>query len=314
MIIDVKGFGSLNYDYLYMVDSLASGDYQATITKTFGSPGGSSANTIYSLAKLGIRTGFLGALGADVEGEQILSQMGEVGIETSKIKILSTEITSKVFVFVDKTGERAMYSLPGASSIFRAEAVEIRWLSEGKYTIFSPIPGFDYLEHQKNIINQINQTTKVIFMPGALYCKYSYSGFEDVISNLYLMILNRREVKDLTDRDYISGAKWLVDQGCSIVAVTTGADGCLICDGEECLTVATPKLPNEKMIDSTGAGDAFAAGLVYGILNKKSLTQSALYGNLTARFCIQSVGARFGLPDKNSLEAEFKKYSNLIEK
>jgi ribokinase len=314
MGLDAVGFGALNYDYLYIVDTLAYGDQQVIIKKSHGSPGGSSANTIYGLAKLGLRTGFVGAVGDDPEGKEIISIMNKIGINISKIKKSSSKDTSKVFVFINRHGERAMYSLPGASNVFRFDNKDIKWLSSSKYIIISSIPSEDQLQYQLDVISTIQNSKRIVFMPGAIYIKYGFQKLKEIIKRTNLMILNHRELQELTKKDYHAGAKWLIDQGCSIVAVTLGEKGSFICNGEISSVVGTYKITKEKIVDSTGAGDAFAAGLIYGLLNKNSLTKATLYGNLAAGFCIQGLGARFGLPDKDRLEKEFEKYSKLIEK
>jgi ribokinase len=313
MNINVIGFGALNFDYLYTVDALAYGDQQVAIKKTLQSPGGSSANTIYGLAKLGIKTGFIGAVGDDLDGEQILTQMRKLKIEVSKIRVITHEHTSKVFVFIDDKGERAMYSLPGASNIFRVRENDIEWLSKSKYIIFSPMPGNEQLQYQNEIIAQIHRNTRIVFMPGALFSKYGFSGLEQIVNNSYLIILNRRELQELTGREHLSGAKWLVENGCHVVAVTLGKEGCYIYDDKTSATVPTPELPKDKIVDSTGAGDAFAAGLIYGLLRGKPLLEAALLGNLAARACVRGLGARFGLPEEGLLKNEFEKYSKVIE-
>ena len=314
MSLDVVGFGSLNFDYIYVVDSLAHGDEQVIIQEYHGSPGGSAANSIFALAKLGVTTGFLGAVGGDTEREQILTHMRDSNIDTSKIKVLASQSTSKVIVFVENGGERAMYSLPGASASTLAQPDEpnIDWLKKSKYVIFSAIPGKNALQTQEEIISHIHDDTHVVFMPGALYSKLGYSELKDIISHTYLLILNRRETQELTGREYASGAKWLVQAGCNHVVVTLSANGCLICTNDAELIVPTPELPKDKIVDSTGAGDAFTAGLIYGLLNDKPLHASAFYGNLSARACIQNLGARAGLHDKQKLESDFENFSEMM--
>ena len=313
MKIDVVGFGALNYDYMFVVDKLASGNQQVIIKQALGTPGGSSANTIYSLSKLGIKTGFFGAVGDDVEGAQIKSQMQEIGIDISRIRKIHSKATSKVFVFVDSSGERAMYSLPGASTSFRVNKSDIIWLSDKKFIIISSAPGKEILNEQRNLIANIKKSTKTIFIPGALYARYGFSELEPILTNSDIVILNSRETLELTGRKFQVGAKWLIKKGCKIVVITLGRQGCFIYYSKKSRIIPTIKLSDNKIVDSTGAGDAFAAGLVYGLLNKFPLSKAALLGNLNARFCIQGLGARSGLPDEITLINEFRKYSKVIE-
>ncbi len=313
MNIEAIGNGALNFDYLYVVDALATDGHQATISESFETPGGSCANAIYGLAKLGIKTGFVGAVGDDYEGERVLLQMQKVKIDTSKIKSLSKVATSKIFVFIDRNGERVMYSLPGASNKFKGNTRDISWLSKSKYVLLSSIAGGAQLQFQKKIVTEIHKTTRIVYMPGALYLKYDFSKLKDIITKSFIIILNRREIQQLTNCDYHSGAQLLVEKGCCTVAVTLGAAGCFIYDGRISSLVSSPKLPKNRIVDSTGAGDAFAAGLIFGLLNDRSLSDAAVFGNIAARCCIQGLGARTSLPDKRLLNSETRKYTKQLK-
>jgi ribokinase len=307
------GLGSLNYDYIYQVDSFATGDHQVIIDGESGQPGGSAANTIYALAKLGISTGFLGAVGADFEGEQILTHMHDSGIDTSRIRTYSGYGTSKVIIYVDSTGERAMYSLPGVNTIYRLSEEDLDQLNQSKFVIISAIPGKEQLEYIIEIVAQIYKNVNIVFMPGALYSKLGFDDLKEIIKKTHTIILNRRELKDISGYEYQEGAKWLLEKGCKNIAVTLSPEGSFITSSEMDLLVPTVKIPADKVIDSTGAGDAFTAGLVFGYLNQKPLNLAALYGNLLASACIQSLGARAGLINKDELEERFNKFSNKKE-
>jgi ribokinase len=306
--LEAVGCGPLNYDYLFMVDSYAVGDQQVVINSFHGSPGGSAANTINGLARLGMLTGYLGALGGDSEGKKILTAMADVGTNIEHVQKLDGEQTSKVFVFVDSQGERAMYTLVGVSNKLLIADNDIEWLRESDFVIFSPIPGDHQFAQVYRTAKQLNKDTQIVFMPGALYSKYGFQKLEEILTRTYLLILNRREISQLTGREYKDGATWLVKNGVEIVAVTLGKDGCLVCNADTCKIIPTPELPREKIVDSTGAGDAFAAGFIYGLVADKNIVEAGIYGNLSAKACMQGLGARANLLNKQTLELEFKNY------
>ena len=311
MSVDVIGIGSLNYDYLHRAESLAQSDSQQVILETVTSAGGSAANTIYGLAKLGVTTGFLGAVGADAEGTEILTQMRELGIDTSKIEPIKNEATSKVLVFVDNSGERAMYSLPGASLAFQINKNDIDWLTESKYVIISALPDKLQFNRIREIVDAIHENTHVVFMPGALYTNYGFEKLEDIIAKAYLLLLNRREITLLTGQEPQQGSEWLVEHGCQMVGVTLGADGCMVCNKDNnsgnTFTIPTPKVQKNDIVDSTGAGDAFAAGFIFGLIENRAIKEAGLIGNLAAGACILGLGARTSLLDKRTLMLEFDK-------
>ena len=85
----------------------------------------------------------------------------------------------------------------------------------------------------------------------------------------------------------------MIGMGVKIVAVKLGSQGCYVTDGQEQLRIEPFKV---KAVDTTGAGDAFCAGFLYGLINKKSLYESGRLGNFVASRSVTAMGARAGLP------------------
>ena len=95
------------------------------------------------------------------------------------------------------------------------------------------------------------------------------------------------------ETDYRKGADLMLDAGVKIVAVKLGDKGCYVTDDQEQLMVEPFKV---KAIDTTGAGDAFCAGFLYGLINKKSLYECGQIANFVASRSVTAMGAREGLP------------------
>ena len=107
------------------------------------------------------------------------------------------------------------------------------------------------------------------------------------------------ESESLMDLDYKDGAKEIISMGCKIVVVKMGERGCYLTDGKEEYEVEA--FPS-KAIDTTGAGDAFNAGFLYGYVKGFSLKECGKLGNWVASKNIQRVGARTGLPREEELK------------
>ena len=105
---------------------------------------------------------------------------------------------------------------------------------------------------------------------------------------------NAIELKQLTgEADYRRGAEFLLAKGVKIVAVKLGAEGCYVTDGRERHLIEAFKV---KAVDTTGAGDAFCSGFLYGLLKEKTLQECGRLGNFVASRCVMKMGARAGLP------------------
>jgi len=111
---------------------------------------------------------------------------------------------------------------------------------------------------------------------------------------------NAIELELLTgETDYCKGADFMIGRGVKIVAVKLGGDGCYVTDGRERHLIKAFKV---KVVDTTGAGDAFCAGFLYGLINDKSLFECGRLGNFVASRCVMKIGARTGLPFAKDLK------------
>ena len=142
--------------------------------------------------------------------------------------------------------------------------------------------------------------TLLSFSPGMLCFQYELDDLIDMIERSAVVFLSLDELKSLVkEEDYEKGADILLNRGAQIVCVTLGARGCFVADslGAAHEIAAYPT----DVVDTTGAGDSFAAGFLYGLLQKKSIEDSGKIGNKVASFCIREYGARKGLPFNLSL-------------
>lgn len=287
--MDAVGFGALNYDRLYKVNKIAKEDEEVFIESEHSSCGGSSANTIYTLAKLGAKCGFVGAVGDDEEGKKIIDEFKSVGVDTSQIKILENEKTGLILAFIDKLGERAMYVSPRANSKIEKNDLNLSYIENAKFLHLSSFVDNEQLELQNFLVINMAKSLKISFAPGSLYVKRGIKSLEKILENSYVVFLNKEEIRILTDKEFKSGAEEIIEIGCKIVVVTLKERGCYITNGkDEFIVNAIPT----KVVDTTGAGDAFSSGFLYGLLENKGLEECGKLGNKIASLCISKIGAR----------------------
>jgi len=108
-----------------------------------------------------------------------------------------------------------------------------------------------------------------------------------------VVLLSEHELALLTGSGLEEGAEALLAEGVEIVAVKLGERGCYVTDGRNSFTQPAYRV---KVVDTTGAGDAFNAGFIYGLRQGRSLPDCSRLGNRLASYCIQERGARAGLP------------------
>ena len=305
-MVDVVGFGALNFDRLFKVERLAEGDTEVHIIDQKGAPGGSAANTVFALGKLGINCGFVGAIGRDHEGEELKQDFERVGVDVFKITTLKDVRTGIVVGFIDKSGERALYVSPGANNELTAEMVDLDYMAASKIVHLSSFVDDDQFNIQKDVIDALAGKVKISLCPGSLYIDRGLDSLRPMLEKSDFLFMNKAEVEALTGKESAEGSRDLRGLGCGIVAITLGGEGSFIIDGQGEYSV--PAVAKEA-VDTTGAGDSFAAGFLYGVLSGKSSEQCGMIGNIVASKCVESIGARTNLPTAEELQssADFPK-------
>jgi ribokinase len=324
--IEVVGLGALNIDRIHQVDRILA-DGEAVVNKVASSPGGSAANTIYGLAKLGARCGFIGTTGDDAEGKIMLRDFQKVGVDTSQIKIKPGGKTGSVLCLSDRLGQRSLYVVPGANNQLGMDDLDLTYINQARMLHISSFAGNKQFQMTLELIQRLDSPVNVSFAPGALYTAKGLTTLSPILARTYVLFANRDEIRQLTGQDVISGAETCLEQGCHIVAVTLGKGMTLqmgkgtsqrevpavayIKDAENEYIIESAIREAVAEVDTTGAGDAFAAGFLYGLLNHKQPVECAQLGSIVARFSIAKLGTRQGFPTLAQLS---QRYQQLYDK
>jgi ribokinase len=291
---EVVGFGALNVDKLFKVDKLARAEEESTIQHYEETCGGSAANTTVGLARLGCKVGFIGKVGCDREGDLLIQDFSAEGVDTAGTIRIEQGKSGSVLGFVDKKGARALYIDPGVNDTIRFDEINVEYAAQAHFLHLTSFVGGESFQAQNRLLSALPSSAKVSFDPGALYARKRFTRLEHIIRRTYVLMPNAIELELLTgETDYCNGADFMIGRGVKIVAVKLGSDGCYITDGRERHLI---EAFNVRVVDTTGAGDAFCAGFLYGLVNKKSIYECGKLGNFVASRCVMKMGARTGLP------------------
>ena len=255
--------------------------------KTRRSTGGAAGNTIDALAILGAQPGFIGKVGDDELGKYYADSMKADGVD---VHLLNGELpTGVASTFVSADGERTFATHLGSASTLRAEDLT-RDLFEGYTYLF--IEGYLLQDHA--LILRAMQLAKEVGLKICLDMA-SYNivleerDFFDMLITQYVDIVfaNESEAEAFTGKEPKEALHEIVSK-CSIAIVKARIDGSYIKKGTECVQVPAP--PVEHVIDTTGAGDYYAAGFMYGLTCGYSLEKCAQISTILAGEVIQVLG------------------------
>jgi ribokinase len=298
MKFDVVGIGALNVDKLFMVEQIAREDEESSIIDFAEACGGSAANTIVGLARLGLKTGYIGKVARDREGRLLLGDFKNEKVDIHGIVTAENGRSGVVMGFVDKKGERALYIDAGVNSTITLDEINTEYANNTAFMHVTSFVGEKAFQVQKKLITALSTNVKISLDPGDLYAEKGLMLLKPIIERCHIVFPNEHELKLLTGEDHVKGAEMLLDKGVSIVAAKLGPKGCYVTDGREKHLI--PRYP-VKVVDTTGAGDAFCAGFLFGLIKNKNLEQCGKLGNYVASKCIEKIGARTGLPRLSEL-------------
>ena len=271
--------------------------------------GGCGANTAMTLAKLGINVLLIGSVGNDLFGKYILDYLNENKIDTSLVYVSNKEPTSSSILFIDKKNERSYFHSIGASKDIRFPSKELKTIFDSKIfhiggvNLLPSIDGEPLLKilkkfKLKNVITSIDLAwdTKNRWM----------KNLKNSLPYIDILMGNQDEIKALTKEKKLKNSlKKLHDQGVKIIVVKLGVKGSLVSKDFYLEEIPPFKV---KSRDSTGAGDSFAGGFLYGILKGKSLYESALIGNYLGAIVTTEYGSTKALNKLSDTELK-----NIIE-
>jgi len=296
---DAVGFGALNVDKLFKVNKIASAEEESFVTGFEEACGGSAANTVVGLARLGCKVGFIGKVADDGEGKMLLEDFRREGVDTNGIIVARHGRSGTAMGFVDRKGERALYVDPGVNDTIEFDEVNKEYVFQTRFLHLTSFVGEKSFQTQKKLVKILSDNVKVSLDIGELYATKGLKALEPILNKTFAVMPNAKELEILTEKaDYEIGAETLREKGVKIVAVKLGSKGCYVTDGKENHLIEAFKV---KVVDTTGAGDAFCAGFLYGLISGKSLYECGRISNFVASRCIMKMGARAGLPRLNEL-------------
>jgi sugar/nucleoside kinase (ribokinase family) len=257
--------------------------------------GGSVANSMAGLASLGGRSGYLGRVRKDQLGEVFAHDIRAAGVEYKCAPAEQGPSTARCLILVTKDGQRTMNTYLGACVDLGPEDIDEELIARSKVVylegyLWDPPRAKEAMLRAANLAH--TKARKVALSLSDSFCVERHRAeFKRLISDhVDILFANEAELLALTEQSTFEAAKQAIGTMVEVAVLTRGAQGAVvIANGKE---VQVPAEPVARVVDTTGAGDLFAAGFLFGYTQGRSPLDAARMGAVCAAEVISHYGAR----------------------
>lgn len=282
-ILRVKNFPSIN-DEAFCLDQ-----------KECHSGGGANV-AAYIRTAFGINTYLVSCVGTDHAGESLLKKLNEAGVNTELVQQIEGRPSTRHTILLDRHDNRITYVCSGSMESFSPSILEQAIQEdEGHYLVISPLRPNSALDVFRLLEKSL---IKLFWIPGSSLFDLGETFFE-LLPQVYCLILNKEESLRYSGcEDVFQAARYLMNSGIGLLAITLGHEGSLVFQGDSYLY--TPAA-NVKAVQNVGCGDAFAAGLAGALGQGDSLEEAAKLGNILGAFMATQQYMLDSLPSKEHI-------------
>ena len=257
--------------------------------------GGSAANTIAGVASFGGRAAFMGKVGDDALGKVFAHDIQAIGAHYDTAPLTSGAATGRCLINVTPDGQRTMATFLGAANLLGPGDVDPKVIEQAKITflegyLFTPDEARKAFAKAAALARTNNRLIALTLSAGFVVEMFRDTLIEFIESQVDILFANEDEIGLLWKTKSFEEAVAATRPHVKIAALTCGAQGSVVIGGDEAHKVAAE--PIDALVDTTGAGDAYAAGFLYGLARGKALGVCGRLGGIAAAEVISHYGAR----------------------
>lgn len=279
--------------------SLVDTDRAVQLYQALGSAvemsGGSAANTMCGVASFGGRAAYIGKVTNDDLGQVFGHDLLAVGVHFRPGGDRNDVPTGRCIIVVTPDAERTMNTFLGASSLLGVDDVDEAAIASAKMLymegyLFDRDEAKSAFRHAAGVAHESGGMVSLTLSDSFCVDRHRDDFRRLVSDEVDLLFGNAAELISLYETDTFDEAITELRRNCEFAAITTGADGSIIITGDDVIRV--PAHPVRRVVDTTGAGDLYASGFMFGLTTGRSLAESGGLGSIAASEVISHVGPR----------------------
>jgi len=279
--------------------TLVDADRVVTLYASMGpgveASGGSAANTMAGVASFGGKAAFIGKVADDEFGRIFHHDINAIGVTFKSQPVSGSEPTARCLILVTPDGERTMNTFLGISTELDGAQLDASLIQQSGILylegyLFDRPAAKDAFREAVKIANAAGRQVALTLSDGFCVGRHRAEFLDLIRSGIDILFANESEITSLYETGSFDEAAKLAAADTKLAALTRSEKGSVILTGGK--SIAIPVSPVAKVVDSTGAGDLYAAGFLYGVSQGLSLEQSGKLASLAAAEIISHVGAR----------------------
>ena len=268
---------------------------KADVNKISFTTGGGATNAAVTFARQGLKAEFMGSVGDDPAAQAVLADLDREGVDTQHVTVSKRYNTGYSVLLLASNGERTILTYRGASTHYKLNDFDFS-KTDADWLYISSMSG------KMDVIDQVfaeakQQGMKIMFNPGKGELKQA-DKLRGLLDDVDVLLVNRDEMKMIVEGEDLEE---LVRHGLRYVPtviVTDGPDGVMASDGKT--IVRAGMYEDVKVIDRTGAGDAFGSGFLSQWAQRKSLKQSIIFASANSTSVVTKIGAKTAILHKGA--------------
>ncbi len=259
-------------------------------------PGGCPVNTATGLARLGFRTGVIGKVGQDGFGDFVVQRVASKGVDMRGVRRDPKLGTSFTFVMIAPDGERAFYHYVGANGTLTLDDIDFDWIAQAKILDIGGsfvLPGIDG-EPTAEILRRARAMGLITTLDTVWNGQIDqYTTIRPSLEHLDYFLPSLGEAKLIAKRELPADiAQFFLDHGVKTVGLKMGVEGCYLRTRDVKLQIPAYAVDT---VDNTGAGDAWRAGFLAGIVQGWDLQRTGQFANAVGALCVTAIGCTAGI-------------------
>ena len=292
---DVVGFGTNAVDFLIQVPHYPEFNSKIELTDYIQAAGGEIATAMVGIQRLDLRSAYIGRFGNDAAGELGIKSLIDAGVDMSHSEKIDGAQTQIAFIIIDQqSGERTVIWKRDRRLSYTEADVPVEAVKNARILHFTP--------HDAGACIKLAQAARADGTIVSIDIDNVFEDVESLLSSVDIIIASSdfpaRLLGKMDAREALGEMQKRF--GAGLVGVTLGEAGSLLLCGGEFIRSPGFEVPGGCK-DTTGAGDSFRVGLLYGLLTGKSIEESARIANAVSALKCRAVGARTALPTRQEL-------------